>query len=89
MVEKKFTVINPEGLHLRPAGIFAEQMGLFACEINIIYKGAKINAKSLLSILTACIKCGAEIAVQFDGSDEQQAAERASELIESGFAGLE
>ena len=89
MVEKKFTVINPEGLHLRPAGIFAEQMGLFESEINIIYNGTKVNAKSLLSILTACIKCGAEIVVQFEGTDEQQAAQKASELIESGFAGVE
>ncbi len=88
MVRQKLLVINPEGLHLRPAGIFAQEMDRFECEIFIQHQGSKVNAKSLLSILTACIKCGSEINIECDGIDELDAMNRAIELINSGFEGL-
>lgn len=86
MVKQKLTVINPEGLHMRPAAVFAEQMALFESDIYIRYKNARVNAKSLLSILSACIKCGAEIDIECSGKDEVEAVHKAIELIESGFA---
>ncbi len=88
MIEKKLTVINPEGLHMRPAAIFADAMGLFDCKIQIIFKNSTIDAKSLLSIMAACIKCGSDIIIRFDGSDEEQAAKKACELIQSGFTSV-
>ena len=86
MVRQKIVVVNPEGLHLRPAGVFSQQMDRFECEVIIRYKGMKVNAKSLLSILAACIKCGSEIDIECDGKDELEAMEKAIELIGSGFA---
>lgn len=85
MVRQKIVVINPEGLHLRPAGIFAQEMDKFECDIFIRHKGSMVNAKSLLSILTACIKCGSEIDIECDGKDELDAMKKALELISSGF----
>lgn len=85
MVSQQLTVINPEGLHMRPAAVFAQEMGKFDCDVNILYNGTKTNAKSLLSIIAAVIKCGAEIVVQCSGSDESDALKRAAYLIESGF----
>ncbi len=87
MVREKIIVTNPEGLHLRPAGIFAQEMDRFECSITIRYKGTRINAKSLLSILTACIKCGSEIDIECEGSDEHEAIAKAIELISTGFEG--
>ncbi len=85
MVQQKIVVVNPEGLHLRPAGIFAQEMDTFKCDVFIRYKGTRVNGKSLLSILTACIKCGSEIDIECDGEDELEAIARAIELISNGF----
>lgn len=83
MVSKKLLITNPVGLHLRPAGVFANEMMKFECDVRIVYKDSCVNAKSLLSIMAACIKCGAEIRVECDGVDENEALLRAEELIES------
>ncbi len=85
MVSKKFTIISAEGLHLRTAGVLANEMCKFDCDVQIIYNDNCINAKSLLNILGACIKCGAEIELQCSGEDEQEAIQKAEELIMSDF----
>ena len=87
MVKQKLLVINPEGLHLRPAGVFAQEMDKFECDVAIRYKGTRVNAKSMLNILAACIKCGSEIDIECEGPDELEAIKKAIELIESGFEG--
>ena len=85
MIKQTIVVRNPEGLHLRPAAVFAEEMGKFNCDITVRYKKNAVNAKSLLSILSACIVCGAEISIECDGSDEQDAIKTAIDLIDSEF----
>ncbi len=85
MITQKMTIKNSQGLHMRPAGVLAQEMGKFSCDIFIRFKNNKVNAKSLLNIIAACIKCGSEITIECDGDDEQQAMAKAVELIESGF----
>lgn len=48
MISKTLTVNNPEGLHMRPAGVIAKEMGKFACDITIVFGEKRINAKSLI-----------------------------------------
>ena len=81
MVSETMTVRCPVGLHLRPAGIFASEMMKYSSEVVIVFNDKHANAKSLLSIMAACIKCGSEITVECSGDDEQEAIERAKELI--------
>ena len=88
MVSKKMLIINAVGLHLRPAGIFASEMMKYNCDVNIIFGESRINAKSMLGIMAAGIKCGSDIIVECDGSDEAQALSRADELISGGFNDL-
>ena len=85
MVSREFTIKNAVGLHMRPAAVFANEMGLFESEVTIVYGDNKVNAKSLLSIIAACIKCGAVITLICEGKDEQAALDKAAELIDSGF----
>ena len=85
MITQKMTIKNPQGLHMRPAGVFANAMGKFECNVFIKYKNNRINAKSLLNIIAACIKCGSEVDIECDGADEQEAMAKAIELIESGL----
>lgn len=85
MVSKKFTLKNKMGLHMRPANVLVSEMTKFSSDIDIISNGEKINGKSIMNIMAACIKCGDEITVECNGDDEQEMLKKAQELIESGF----
>ena len=64
MVEKTITIKNEAGLHMRPAGEFAKVATKCASDVKIIHKEKTINAKSVLNIMAAAIKCGDEITIQ-------------------------
>ena len=85
MVAQNITITNPQGLHMRPAGVFAKGMAKFDSDIKIVFNGKEINGKSLLNIIGACIKCGSEVEIQCDGADEKEALQAAVDLIESGL----
>ena len=79
MVSQKVTINNPQGLHMRPAGVFAKGMAKFDSDVTINFNGKATNGKS------ACIKCGSEVEIQCDGADEEEALKTAIEMIESGL----
>ncbi|MBQ1239671.1 MAG: HPr family phosphocarrier protein [Ruminococcus sp.] len=85
MVSKKVTLVNAQGFHMRPASVFATAMGKYASSVTIKFNGNDYNAKSLLNIIAACIKCGSEIELVCDGPDENEALADAVERIESGL----
>lgn len=87
MISQKLLITNPVGLHMRPAAVFAGEMMNFTCDITIVFNGSRVNAKSILNIMTACIKCGDEITLECSGEDEEAAAERAAKLIRNGCEG--
>ena len=73
MVSQKVKIINPTGLHLRPAGNLCKEAMKYNSKITFEYSGNTANAKSVLSVLGACIKSGDEITLICDGEDEQGA----------------
>jgi len=60
-------------------------MAKYTSNIDIIAGDKKIHGKSIMNIMAACIKCGTEITVECDGTDEQAMLDEAIALIESGF----
>ena len=85
MVSKKVTLINAQGFHMRPASVFAQAMAKYSSNVTIKFNGSDYNAKSLLNIIAACIKCGSEIELVADGPDEDEALAEAVQMIESGL----
>ncbi|MCR4796893.1 MAG: HPr family phosphocarrier protein [Lachnospiraceae bacterium] len=86
MVSKTVTVTNPSGLHLRPAGLLCDAAVQFQSHIVFKYKNSgEANAKSVLSVLGACVRNGDEIEICCDGEDEEKALETLADLVESGF----
>lgn len=85
MVSQKITIKNPTGLHLRPAGILCKEAMNFKALITFRYRGNTANAKSVLSVLGACIKSGDEIELVCEGEDELDALSHLVKLIEEGF----
>ena len=72
MLTKSLTVVNPSGLHLRPAGVLSQTAMKFKSDIIIEYGEKRIVAKSVLNVMAAGIKCGAMINVICDGEDEEE-----------------
>ena len=89
MVSKHFTVSNAQGFHMRPATTFANTMAKYGCKVTIKHNGADVDGKSLMHIMAACIKFGAELEIQCEGPDEEAALAKAVELVESGLGDAE
>ena len=85
MVSQKITLTNEQGMHMRPASVFSQAMTPFASDVKIVFNGNTYDAKSVMMLMSACIKCGAEVEVQCDGPDEAEALAKAIELIEAGM----
>ena len=89
MVSQKVRIMNPTGLHLRPAGIFCKTAMLFSSKITVETenKGHPVtaNAKSVLSILGASIKAGDEIVLVCEGLDEEDALQRMVQVVTDGL----
>ena len=85
MLSKTLTIENSEGLHMRPAGVVAKEMGKFVCDVTIVFGDKRINAKSLINIISACIKTGSEITFECDGEDEEAAMAKVEELASQNF----
>ncbi|MFI3213223.1 MAG: HPr family phosphocarrier protein [Eubacteriales bacterium] len=85
MVSQKVKIKNPTGLHLRPAGILCKEAMQFKSLITFAHKDSTANAKSVLSVLGACVKCGDEIIFECVGEDEEVALKTLVEAVESGL----
>ena len=85
MVSQKVVIKNPTGLHLRPAGILCKEAMQFKSKITFQFRDSTANAKSVLSVLGACIKSGDEVEFFCEGEDEEQALKTIIAAIESGL----
>lgn len=85
MVSQKVVVKNPTGLHLRPAGELCKEAVKYQSSITFAFKGGTVNAKSVLSVLGACIKSGDTIEFVCEGEDEEEALKAVVEAVESGL----
>ncbi len=85
MVSKDFVDKNKDGLHIRPAEILVNAMTKYTSRVILRINDKEINAKSMISLMIAGVKCGTPLTVECNGKDEEDALREASELIESGF----
>jgi phosphocarrier protein len=86
MVSQKVLIKNPTGLHLRPAGILCKEAMQYKSLITFRFGDDNTaNAKSVLSVLGACIKCGDEIEFVCEGEDEEKALEALVAVVEAGL----
>lgn len=85
------TIINPTGLHARPASDFVSMAKTYRSKITIrdlSPEGRSGNAKSIITLLTLGLTKGKNIEIQAEGEDEEAAVTHLVELIQSGFGEL-
>lgn len=85
MVSQKVVVKNPTGLHLRPAGVLCKEAMKYKSVTTFTFRENTANAKSVLSVLGACVKNGDEIEFVCQGEDEEEALKGLVEAVESGL----
>lgn len=85
MVSKDIKIMNPTGLHLRPAGNLCKEAMKYKSKVTFNYDGNIANAKSVLSVLGACIKTGDTITLVCEGEDEEEALSNLAAFIENGL----
>lgn len=85
MVRERVTVKNKSGLHLRPAGIFVKAATSCTSSVKLLYKEKVIEAKNVLNVMGAGIKCGEEIEIQCEGESEVQDLATMIEMVKSGL----
>ncbi len=86
MLSKTIVVQNQVGLHARPATFFIQKSNEFKSSIWIEKEDRKVNAKSLLGVLSLGITKGTEIKIITDGVDEEEAINALEALIDSNFS---
>lgn len=85
MITETVTIKNPLGLHARPASTFCKMAAKYKSDISIQKDDKKFNAKSVLHIMSAGVKCGTSIVLACNGDDEQDAMTALVEAINSGL----
>ena len=85
MVSKEFTINNELGMHMRPASLLSQMAAKYQSNITVKHNGKDFNAKSVMLLMTALIKCGSVIEVLCDGPDEEAALAEITAFIDSGM----
>ena len=85
MYVKEVQVQNQVGLHARPASFFIQKANEFKSSVWVEKEERRVNAKSLLGVLSLGIVGGTGIKIIADGADEKEAVDELVKLVESGF----
>lgn len=81
MVEKQFKIIAETGIHARPATLLVQTASKFESDVQLEYKGKKVNLKSIMGVMSLGVGQGAEITIMAEGSDENNALSGLEELM--------
>ena len=85
MTTKTVTIRNRAGIHARPAALIAQTANRFAAEILIERDEARINAKSIMGIITMAASYNSVLTICASGTDEKEAIEAINALFENKF----
>jgi phosphocarrier protein len=86
MVSRNVTIVNDVGLHARPATFFIQKANTFKSSVWIEKDDRKVNAKSLLGVLSLGIAKGMVVTLIADGVDENEAVDGLINLVQTGLA---
>ena len=85
MLQQTVTITNKLGLHARPSAKLTKTASKFQAEVWFTRNGRRVNGKSIMGVMMLAAGMGAEILVETDGIDEQEAMQALLELVQSKF----
>ena len=84
MHTKKITVTQPEGLHARPAAQFVQLANRFQSTVKVRHNGREANGKSIMAVMSLGASAGAEVELDVQGKDAEQACAELTTFLGSG-----
>ena len=85
MVEKEVKVENRAGVHMRPASLITQTCGKFKSEVFIVNKDAKVNARSVIGVMSMGALYGTNLTLQASGEDEREVLDALENLFKTKF----
>ena len=85
MIEQQATIVNPLGLHARPAAQLVKLAGTFTSHIEVLKDGIPVNAKSIMGVMMLAAEHGSTLTIRASGDDESRAVEALVKLVAGGF----
>ena len=87
--ERTARIVNPLGMHARPAAEFVKLAGRFESEIRVEKQGLEVNGKSIMGVLMLAAERGSELTIRGEGPDASEAVDALAALVGSGFGDAE
>lgn len=84
-LSEEMTIVNSMGLHARPAAKLVQTVLQYTSDVQINVNGQKVNAKSIMGLLTLAAAQGTQMMVTAQGPDAEEAMKAVRELVASGF----
>ena len=81
MKEKTGLVVDPVGLHARPATVAVNAASKFKSEVKITFKGRSVNMKSIMGVMSLGIPTQSEVTISTEGEDEEEAINTIEEVL--------
>lgn len=78
-------IVNPLGLHARPAALFVKTASRFAADVELGKDGMMVNGKSIMGVMMLAAECGSDIIIKARGADATEAVAALAQLVASGF----
>lgn len=84
-MEQQVVLKNGTGFHARPASMFVGEATKYKSDVFVAYNGKRVNAKSILGLLTLGVGKGQTVTIITEGPDEEDASKSLVKMVESGF----
>ena len=81
----ELAIINPQGLHARACTMLAQIASRFRCNVSLVAKGRRVNARSIVAVMLLGASVGATVRLEVDGPDEALAMREIAALFQDGF----
>ena len=83
--ERTVRIVNPLGLHARPAAEFVKLASRFRADVHVEKDGMEVNGKSIMGVMTLAAECGSAIRIRAAGDDAEAALAALVDLVGRGF----
>ncbi len=83
--EREARIVNPLGLHARPAAQLVRLASTFGADISFNKDGVEVNGKSIMGVMMLAAECGSSIIIRATGADADRAVQALAELVATGF----
>ncbi len=85
LIERVATIVNPLGMHARPAAEFVKTASRFKSHVQVSKDGLSVNGKSILGVMMLVAERGASMHIQTEGEDAELAMDALLSLVAAGF----